>query len=70
MFKQLERRYSANIFSTFFLLAAPGYYISLSYLTMFSAGDHFLSVRLSAPVPVLAEGGNEDIEGFSCHYVG
>lgn len=36
----------------------------------FRLRDKFLSVGLSAPVPVLAERGNDDIERFSCHYVG
>lgn len=38
----------------------------------FPLRDQFLSVGLSARVPVLAEGvgGNDGIEGFSCHYVG
>lgn len=33
-------------------------------------GPVYLSVGLSDPVPALAKGGNDDIERFSCYYVG
>lgn len=67
-------QYSANNFITFFssrpLLDITFFSVLPEYFP--PQRSVFLSVGLSAPVPVLAEGGggNDDIEGFSCHYVG
>lgn len=70
VFTQWGREYSAKNFIPFFLPVSPGYYFSLSYLSIFPSEISFCLWVCLLQFLSWLRGGNDDIEGFSCYYVG